>query len=471
MPVYVATATPADYRQAVAQHPLVNDWFPGTSTGAGTTTTIVDSGLSGWGDNEFQEWYALQGSGGGAPGEWRTVDSFTGSTLTLRTANSVSLGNAKAYNLHKHRPDWYTMAGNTALRKLDRLVYRPVRGALLVPQYSQVAVTSASLPRNMRRATRIYSAGWLVLNDPFTRGNATTPGNGWSPTVGAWGITSNRLYCVSDTDGDLMVRDFIAKDVFIQSTVVATFANGSPDLVFRGSANDATNYLVVVLTATTVALKKVDASAADSTLQSATGTFTTSVDHVVRIHAIGTRVLVWVDDVLYIDYQLLAGDVKYAEYTYAGFRLRRTGASAAGWDDYSIFSCTSGEMDLSDWSQDHMSEVVTFDHYLDPYDLLLVDGQALASAMPAATYSSAGAGTLASDTTAVMEIATTDPAWELLVTQGVAELMRLARSAARSDSDRAYYDNQLREAEMLLVKLRETHRMPSPRVVAKVTGF
>src|SRR3990167_10081800 len=200
----IASATPANFRQAVAQHPLVGDWMPGLTTGAGTTTTVIDSGLSGWGDNEFQEWYLLGGADAGAPGEYRTVESFTASTLTLRTVSSTAVGNDNTYYLHKFRPDWYSLAGNEARRKLFPLVHRRVTGYIIPRSGSRVY----GLPRNMEKAFRISTSGLLVSGDAFRRVASTTdPGNSLIETTGSWGVIGERLYSVSDADADLVTLD------------------------------------------------------------------------------------------------------------------------------------------------------------------------------------------------------------------------------------------------------------------------
>lgn len=475
MPSLVASATKANVRQAVAQHPLVGDWWPGTSTGAGTTTTIVDSGLSGWGDNEFQEWYALQGSGGGAPGEYRIVDSFTASTLTLRTANSVALGNTQAYYLHRYRPDWYTLACNTAIRKLYPSLFRPVTGFLYQPNTSNYLGSGFSLPRNMTEVHRVYRGGILVDVDEFTRADSTTtPGGSWTVGAGTWGISNNRLYSVSDADNDYLYRDFTTKDQYIRAVVRGTLNHASvysvPQILFRFAS--IYNTLVLELRNGSADLRRIypdlaAGSGTESSLTTATVTTANDTEYRVEIRVIGNRVIVWLDGVAIIDYALTGENVNYAENTNVGIRLNKAGspATAAAVNDIAVFDTSSGEYPVEDWTVDQMKEFISFQHRLSPAHLIAVDGRALLSTLAADTAGSAGAGTIASDTTATLQIATTDAEWELLIEQTASELHRIAIGFANNEQDRAYHAARANEAE---AQARAMQRLAAPRrVVAR----
>ena len=470
------SATPANFRQAVAQHPLVGDWMPGHTTGAGTTTTVVDSGLSGWGDNEFQEWYALAGADAGSPGQYRTVDSFTASTLTLRTAMTNAVGNDNDYYLHRFRPDWYTLAGNVARRSLYPLIYRQVTG-FIVPRTSTVY----GLPRNMRAVGRVFSvsaAGLLVKGDKFDRAASTTePGPGWIETAGNWGVIGERLYSQTDADADLVTLDVEIKDGVIEYTLTGTTNHDTvyrtPALLFRImedylGAIDTANCLVVRLLGTG-ALAYVDLRKRDGGTETslATGTQVTvnGTYYTTRVMFSGTRIRVFVDDIELINYELLGADTKYLEGQRTGIRLDKAGSPGTDARVDNIYAYAMRDYgDVTDWRQ--QGTALTFTHTPSPVHLLAVEGGAVLSALPAATDSSAGAGALTSDTTAVWEILTTDPVWELLVTQGAAELHRIAGSFARSGTDRDYHEQQASRADALLFGLRETHRQPA-RFVAR----
>src|SRR3990167_1660520 len=92
-----------------------NDWWAGTTTGAGGATTIVDTALAqlDGGDDDFcVGWYVRNV----ATGQIRRIPPTAGyatATGTITHATMTAVGNAAAYELHRINP---TLKHNALLR-------------------------------------------------------------------------------------------------------------------------------------------------------------------------------------------------------------------------------------------------------------------------------------------------------------------------------------------------------------------
>ena len=134
------TRTRVQLRQRLSE--AQNDWFTGATTGAGSTTTLVDTSLAqiSKGDNDFcLNWYVLVTEAAhGALGDVRQVTSYVESTntITVNRAFTATTGTSMDYELHRIDPTQKHNAINAALRELyddqGRGLYLPIRDLTLV---------------------------------------------------------------------------------------------------------------------------------------------------------------------------------------------------------------------------------------------------------------------------------------------------------------------------------------------------
>lgn len=87
---------------------FVGDYFASTSTGAGSTTTLVDTALRTFGgDDVLRGWYVrITHTGHTAIWEVRRVTGYSSATgtLTVAPAFSATTGSGKTYELHRYDP-------------------------------------------------------------------------------------------------------------------------------------------------------------------------------------------------------------------------------------------------------------------------------------------------------------------------------------------------------------------------------
>ena len=186
-------------------------------------------------------------------------------------------------------------------------------------------------------------------NDTFDRADDAaalgTPdvGNAYTVASGTWGISANKAYNVTDTDGNTVYTDVGTPDAVMQATIRGTLNHATiyrvPLLMFR--RGDANNHLRVELRNGAVDLKKMDGGVV-STLATAAQTTADDTDYTVRVLLEGNVIHVAVDGTLRITHTLSGGDTKYAGSTYTGFgmRLLKSGAPAvaARWDNLRVYT-------------------------------------------------------------------------------------------------------------------------------------
>ena len=126
-----------------ALRPLVAEELGGgfltalTTSSAGNAggTTLVDTDLASWGNDAFENWWAMITSGTNA-GEWRQVTDFVGSsgTLTVAPAYTGQVASAVTYELHRYNPTQIHLALNEAIKSCyaDGSLWVPVRDETLV---------------------------------------------------------------------------------------------------------------------------------------------------------------------------------------------------------------------------------------------------------------------------------------------------------------------------------------------------
>ena len=370
-------------------------------------------------------------------GEFRRAITFSGTTVTFGDAFTNSVLTATSVDSYPYPPNLYTEATNLAVSYAYQDGYGiwVPRTGLIIPNGGYYGT-----PRGMRHAAHIEQLGPRVLKELFNVANSTTsaPG-GWTAASGdTWGVTSELLYSVTDANNDRITRSeklkngviiFRATGTMESSTVYRTVA-----LMFRHAEDyagdlDTNNYLLVRLlndgSNDTVQLRKMDAGS-ESSLTTANVLLTNGTYYVVAVEFVGSRVRVWVDDVQLIDYELQGANTKYMDYDRFGFRLDTAGAPAtnARVDSVHAYSCET-VIEWRDWQQSadllHLRIPANGSRRPGANSILRVEGAEALTLLAADTT----AGALASDTTAVLEIAAADPVYQTLVALSVAELKHL----------------------------------------------
>ena len=473
MPLAQASATKANVRNELAG--ADREFATTTSAGAADGTTVVSSDLSGnrQVDEYRDKWLLL--TSGGSSGQFRRISNFAAGTgtFTVDRAFSAQVTTSVTFEIFTISPHLFTLATNKAIPKAHPAIYRPEIDFLVTDQRLR---DSWGLPRGMVRVYRVQAAtsGYALL-DRFDRADSTTSiGGSWVATTGVWGISSERGYSVDDADGDLITYDADAPDPFIRCTVRGTLNSGtiyrSPALVFR-LAEDRTgaipaaasrDYLLVRLLNGVVDLRKVDAGT-ESSLTTATLTTSDGTDYEPQVHAEGNRVRVWVDGREYITYELQGLNLKF-DGVRVGVRWDKGGspATAARIDNFRCYKADSWA-EHHDWRVSHDRQVIQFGPLgkrlgLRADGLVLLEGSQPLSLLASDTTW----GTLASDTTAALEIATTDDAWPLFIAYCRAELYELMADPAWNGNRETIPMYQARAKAAQAEALRGDHAMPLP---------
>ena len=444
MPTPLASATKANVRNFALD---VEERMPGTMTSAGVAggTTSVDADRTGFQVDFFRDKFQLLNSGT-ASGQWRRISNFaSGSgTFTLvpqfgTAATPVQVASAVTYEVHVLPPSIWTVGANRAIREVYRLglVHRPLFGWLI--PLSERSWYDIPLARDIHA---VYYAGPQALTDRFNRANSTTdPGNGWTNTSGVAGISSERLYWPTGTNGNHVTRDLQLFDGFIRAIVYGTLASATtydtPALTFRIGEDrngdiDTNNYLLVRLLNSVVDLRKVDGGT-ETSLTTAATTTANATDYVLQVQFTGPWIRIWVDGTLLINYELTGLNLKYAHYLGSsggggrvGIREDRAGSPATELrvDDYAAYHSTL--IPCPDWVQEGAGNMFRITRRLSEAHALYVEGKSpLSTLAEDTTY-----GTLATDTTATLELETSDPTWELFITKVREIVYRMATNPA-----------------------------------------
>mgnify|MGYP001608779323 CR=1 FL=1 len=434
MPTAIATLSKQTLRRDIAGP---GGYRTRTTTGGGTTTTAIIAALSGIGSD-----YVLDMPWGLAndlvnAGEFHRAIGLSGTTVTFADAFSVGvIANATSMDFYPYPPFLYTEAANRAARKLyqDGKVYRLVNSHIISHADINInAGTFYSAPRNMDRLFQIQRMGRQYLGDQFNRAAASV-GNGWVQTTGSWDIIGEELRSSSDANADLLTYPLILPDGVIQASLRGTILSGatyrSPALAFRiaddyTGAIDTTNYLLVRLLNSQIQLRKVDAGT-ESSLSAAVHVPADGTIYQVRPMFRGANIRVWVDDVELLSYNLLGGDLKYLGYPRVGIRWDKAGApaTAARVSEYYAYNA-QGYGIWPDWEQegDNSAIEIPARGNVRPTGILYFEGMGPLSSLAADT-----ASTVVSDSTAVVEMAATDRAYETFLMQARAELQYMLAS-------------------------------------------
>ena len=217
----MGTTTRAVLRQRL-QETYFGDYLSLTSSGVGTTATIVDASLANYaeGDDAFPGWWALiTASGHAAIGEERRVKGSGGyasssTTLTLAEAFGTALGNSAAYEFSKNRPTDYHNAINRAIEQLHPMLFLPIIDESLVVDN----LLSNSL---METYAATVFTGWTEVGSPTTSAETTIVFHGTnSAKVVASGAAGQMTQAPTIT-----IENVAGKTVFLKCWVYATAAS------------------------------------------------------------------------------------------------------------------------------------------------------------------------------------------------------------------------------------------------------
>lgn len=478
MPFTIAERSKRELRQDVSQ--LLGDWMDLETSSIGNAggTTAIFASLSGMPISSIVNKYLFIREGTNDT-EWRPTSAFTASdgTTTVRRAYTGQVATLMSANLFEFSPALYTIAINEAIRQCYPACYRAILHHTFIREPG--LQRTIPLPRNMERVMRLMedARSSEALRDYFDRSASTTaPGSKWTSSVGDWGITSESLYAPGDTDADRLLA---ATNPQVKNGVIQFVVRGdTTDTASRVLSalfryEDASNYLFVRLLNGQVQLRKRDAGT-DSSLATGTVTTTENVDYVVRVLFDGSWIRVWVDDVEYITFELLGLDLKYLGYNESGtgtfgnvgFRLDKAGTPSLGVTSTLVrdYFCHElvGRVERGDWKRSYdgrMVELNTLNRGWSVSEgrMLWLEGMAPLSTLTADTTFEA----LASDTTDVVEIQATDPAYEVLIYWAKYVMLREAASSTWTNNPekRAEYAERAREALAEAQAIRARKRM------------
>lgn len=449
MPVTIsATITKQTARRALAEITVHQDpdgnWVTGyktyatTSAGVAGGTTSVVAALDGIGADYVLALPWLLANDLTNAGEFRRATSFSGTTIT-HVAFGAQVATATSLDAYPYRPNFYTLAFNRAIPKVYPGIYRYLTSHVIAnaERKDGQAGRSYGVPRNMRRVHSVTRQGHLVLRDLFDRAASTTDlGNGWTAASGdTWGVNAENAYSVTDADGDYATQPTKIRDGVWEFTVRGTLAHNTTyrtiGLIFRhaedrNGALDHDNYMVVRLLSSTTAASggRVDLRKVERGIEAslATGSLTTTndVDYRVRVEAIGTRIAVWVDDIQYINYELLGTELRFVDFTRWGLRIDVGGSPGTAARVAEIYAFeTTNPIVYTDLQTNRGGRTFELGRFgASPSGILLVEGSEQLSLFGADSTT----GALTNDSTAILELANTNEAWQTLVQAAAVEL-------------------------------------------------
>lgn len=401
----------------------------GTTTGAGSSTTAVDSGMAGFGDRHFAGWWILLTSGTYS-GHFRQIDDYTSSTGTFTWLRALAGGSGSSvtYELYKHDPRWLTQAMRDAVQWAYPALSRPMTLRLnsWTPDSRGVHPYIYKLPTVLDRVRMVEIDDCITeeVDEEFTSGLGSL-----AATTGSWAAASGKMSSTSDNDLDVIIAASNPDlyDGWAQAVVEGTYGAAADDyrtpaIVFRYL--DASNFLAVGLvhdgTNESVSLSRISGGTA-TTITSAAFALTDGRQYELTVQWVGWRVEVWVDGVQYIDATLTETERKYENGGQVGIYLAKSGSpGTAAYVDRFRAHRIALQQSLTDWGFER--GILRTNHAYSDARLLTVHGMAPISAPALDTTE----GQMASLTTSVYECAITDPEWELIMKYASAVLYSLA---------------------------------------------
>ena len=201
---------------------FIGDYVASTTTGAGSSTTLVDTYLSRYGDDKLIDWYLrITENVGGNQYLVRRISDFTGSTGTCTVLNAFTGGTASGtdYELHRYDPaEKFTALDEARIRTFPDLCIIRYNDTLTGDGINSVFDIPTNVRRGPLRAVEEIPAtiqtSWNFLTNPL---NDSTSG---------WTATSATASTVTRNQTDLLVPkyDSIATKVTVAASTNGTYA-------------------------------------------------------------------------------------------------------------------------------------------------------------------------------------------------------------------------------------------------------
>lgn len=408
-----------------------------SSAGNAGGTTAVIAALSGYGADYLLATPWADAVDLANAGEFRRVISLVGTTVTVANAYTAQVATSTTIDFYPYRPSLYTQALNRASAWVfgNKHIYRYLSSHIISQSDRQLSGNLYSMPRNMREVEKITYWGRLILRATFAAADTASGVSGWTAGAGSIGIRSEQFYFPGDTNADYATRsekikngvwEFSTSGTMESSTVYRTIGLMFHHAVDYAGALDHNNYLVARLLNDAIAdrleIRKIDGGT-ESQLAVATVALTDGTRAVMRIETVGARIRGFVDDVQLIDYELIGPNLKYADYDRWGLRLDKAGAPGTAANVQELYAHEMvTPIDWTDWQQSRESQTLLIPSIgrRNPTGVLLVEGGEVLTALAADNTQS-----LVDDGTALLEIATTDPAWQSYIAAAAVELYRM----------------------------------------------
>ena len=201
---------------------FIGDYVSSSTTGAGSSTTLVDTYLSRYGDDKLIDWY-LRISENVAGNQYlvRRINDFVSSTgtCTVTTAFTGSTGSGTDYELHRYDPaEKFTALDEARLRVFPDLCIIRYNDTLTGDGINSVFDIPTNVRRGPLRAVEeiplTIQTSWNFLTNPL---NDSTSG---------WTATSATATTVTRNQTDLLVPkyDSIATKVTVAASTNGTYA-------------------------------------------------------------------------------------------------------------------------------------------------------------------------------------------------------------------------------------------------------
>ena len=189
-----------------------------------------------------------------------------------------------------------------------------VRRTSEVVEISEVFRRTIGLTRRQSDTIQIRELS-EVLRDSFDRAdNALSIGSldssqAWTVDSGTAGISSNRGYFPSDIDQNRIRVEAPGGDGILSLGIKGQFGgtHRNPYPTFRGSGGNS-HLLIGLNTGSAVRIMKRSEGGSYTQLATAAATLSNNVDYIVTVMMSGNNIKVYIDGVLYLDYDLTGGD-------------------------------------------------------------------------------------------------------------------------------------------------------------------
>ncbi len=203
-----------------------NDWWAGTTTGAGGATTTVDTALAqlDGGDDDFcVNWYVRNV----ATGQIRRIlptSGYATATGTITHASMTAVGNAAAYELHRINP---TLKHNALLRASVLCFPGGSRHGLYLPLRDETLVVDNLIATNFGFETAVTggeSTGWTRVSTPTLTDETTIRMHGTN-SLKIVGTGTDYIYQGIDGNADFV--EVVGKTVHFHCWIWADTASST----------------------------------------------------------------------------------------------------------------------------------------------------------------------------------------------------------------------------------------------------